>query len=98
MASWEQTCIVCEQSINHDNVAPGIHPGDYVLCKDCDKITPDRRQAEAHWMKRYQHWARQTRIKEAAQEAYDHLAFLNQHRMLTVGGLMVMEQLKKALE
>jgi hypothetical protein len=94
----EQFCIVCEQLIDQNDVAPDVKPWDWFVCKTCGTITPDRAQAEAHWTQRYPGWKRRAQIEVVAKEAYDHLVYLDQHRMLTVGGLMIMKQLKEALE
>jgi len=47
-----QLCIVCECQISQNDIAPGVRPGDMVICRECDKITPDRTQAEKHfWLR-----------------------------------------------
>ena len=47
-----QVCIVCERSICQNELAPGLWPGDLVICRECDKITPNREQAEQHfWLR-----------------------------------------------
>lgn len=45
----QQTCIVCERTVCDACFAPDLRPGDMVLCRECDKVTPDRTQAIRHY-------------------------------------------------
>ena len=49
---YDQVCIVCERGVNHPDIPEDIYPGDMVICRECDKITPNRRQAEDHYFLR----------------------------------------------
>ncbi len=100
MAEKKFICIVCEENIPGDNVATTMFPDEnlhLVVCKACDTFTPDRSQASWHWQIRSARQRQQTQIREAARDAYNHLVYLNEHRLLTVGGLIAMEALQKAL-
>lgn len=47
-----QLCIVCERHVGQNNIAPDIRPGEEVICRECDEITPDREQAVKHfWLR-----------------------------------------------
>ncbi len=91
-------CIVCEQNVALSSMAVTDASGEWFICKDCHDFTVDHAQARAHWVRRTAHRERLRNIEAAAKEAYEHLAFLNENRMLTVGGLIAMESLEKALE
>ena len=92
-----QICIVCEQEIKEEQVAPGINPGDWVICTGCDAITTDRQQARRHWEKHYGEWVRLKKIEEAARVAFAHLSYLDDSGVLTRKEEPMMKVLTEAL-
>jgi hypothetical protein len=58
-------CIVCEEEVSQSDIAPDLHLGDYVICKECNKITPNRKQAVDHWGKRAVRFERLRKLEVA---------------------------------
>lgn len=98
MSKGEQICIVCERDISMQQVASDLGPGDLVVCQDCDRITPNRAQAETHFRKRSLSWLRHIKIEEAAQEIYEYYSGMAKRGLLTNGELLHIEALGKALK
>jgi hypothetical protein len=96
-------CIVCERDVAEADVADSIRPGDWVICRECDKITPDRRQAGQHWIKRSIWRSAQTtrlkRFEEATRLAFAYLSsYLGDDDLaLTDEEQAMMKTLKEAL-
>lgn len=98
MNNKEQICIVCERDISILQVAPNVRPGDLVICQDCDKVTPNRAQAEAHFRRHSLSWLRHVKIEEAAQKAYKHFSGLNDRGLLTNEEIPLIKELGEALK
>src|SRR5579859_8021568 len=71
-----QVCSVCNKNVEESNFAPHLQPGDLVICRECDKITPNRWQAQMHYAKRIVQWERLKKIEAAARTAFAHLSWL----------------------
>ncbi|HEY7415374.1 MAG TPA: hypothetical protein VH593_09290 [Ktedonobacteraceae bacterium] len=91
-------CIVCEQEVGEHDIAEDIRPGDWVICRECDKITPNRKQAIRHWFKRCIGWERHQKIEETAKMALVQLTHLENCGALTDEEAPMIEALRNALE
>jgi hypothetical protein len=97
MSSSKQICIVCLKDIPENDIAPHVQPGDPVICISCDLITPNRQQARDHWLQRLIAWERLKKIEAAAQQAYQHLSWLDQRGSLTREEQSMIETLRTVL-
>src|SRR5579859_8021569 len=63
----------------------------------CDKITPNRWQAQMHYAKRIVQWERLKKIEAAARTAFAHLSWLEKCGDLTREEEPMMNELREAL-
>ncbi|HLZ64408.1 MAG TPA: hypothetical protein VKR06_46365 [Ktedonosporobacter sp.] len=92
-----QVCSVCNKNVEESNFAPHLQPGDLVICRECDKITPNRWQAQMHYAKRIVQWERLKKIEAAARTAFAHLSWLEKCGDLTREEEPMMNELREAL-